>query len=130
MFGVVLAIQAAAIAGLITRSETMQPQQAAARAAADWAGRDGLVLLPRGNDGVGVAGVFLLSAPSSLRVMVLSEPPDLTQALPRRVVLALLGLDQSSRATSAALAAAFTTNPCWRAAGDAPNLRAYDRICD
>ena len=60
--GVVLAIQAASIAGLMMRPETMQPARATAMAAAALAG-DGVVLVPRGNDGVGIVGAFAIEAP-------------------------------------------------------------------
>ncbi len=76
----VLAIQALAIAGLILRPETMQPARAAARAAAVLAGEDGVVLLPRGNDGVGVAGPFLAELPERTRVLLVA--PDWRIRLP------------------------------------------------
>jgi uncharacterized membrane protein len=53
----VLAIQAIALIGLMTRPETMQPARATAAAAASLA-HDGVVLLPHGNDGVGILGAF------------------------------------------------------------------------
>lgn len=124
---VVLAVQALSLAGMATRAETMQPQAAVVRAATVLAGGRGVVLVPRGNDGVGVAGVFLLAAPAALRVMVVEKPPPEIPAL--RVVLALLELDRESRATSAALRAAFAVDPCWRLAAEAANLRAFDRVC-
>lgn len=123
----VLAVQALSLAGMATRAETMQPQQAAAQGAAVLAGQHGVVLVPRGNDGVGVAGVFLLSASPGLFVMVVEKPPVEIPA--PRVVLALLELDRESRATSAALRAAFAADPCWRLAAEAANLRAFDRVC-
>jgi hypothetical protein len=123
----VLAVQALSIAGMATRAETMQPQEAAARGAAVLAGEHGVVVVPRGNDGVGVAGVFLLAAPPSLLVMVAEKPPPEIRA--PRVVLALLELDRESRLTSAALRAAFAADPCWRLAAEAANLRAFDRVC-
>lgn len=122
-----LAVQVLSLAGMATRAETMQPQAAAARAAATLAGANGVVLVPRGNDGVGVAGVFLLAAQPALRVMVVEKPPPEIPA--RRVVLALLELDRESRITAAALRAAFEADPCWRLAAEAANLRAFDRVC-
>ena len=68
--GVVLAIQAASIAGLMTRPETMQPARATAVAAVALVG-DGVVLVPRGNDGVGIVGAFAIEAPPRLRLLVL-----------------------------------------------------------
>jgi hypothetical protein len=123
----VLAVQALSLAGMATRAETMQPQAAAAHVAAMLAGENGVVLVPRGNDGVGVAGVFLLAAQPGLRVMVVEKPPAEIPA--PRVVLALLELDHESRITSSALRAAFATDPCWRLVAEAANLRAFDRVC-
>ena len=117
----VLAVQALALAGLLIRPETMQPARAAAAAAARLAGRDGLVLLPRGNDGVGVVGPFLLEAPPWLRVHLVTAamtPGALrvaTAGAPR-VVLALIPVDRDSRATVPHLRAAFA-GPGWRVIG-------------
>jgi len=123
----ILAVQAAAIAGMLIRPETMQPQAQAALDAASLAGPDGLVLLPRGNDGVGVAGAFLLAAPAGMRAMIITTAPDPATITAPRAVLVLLSLDRDSRATSAALDAAFAASPLWRPAGEAANLRVYDR---
>jgi hypothetical protein len=68
----VLMVQAASIAGLMTRPETMQPEGAAARAAFRAVGNTGLVLLPRGNDGVGVVAAFLTAAPDGLHVLLVN----------------------------------------------------------
>ena len=64
----VLAVQAFAL-GLMTRPETMQPARATAMAAAALVG-DGVVLLPRGNDGVGIVGAFAVESPSTMRLLV------------------------------------------------------------
>ena len=128
VLGLVLAVQATSIIGLITRPETMQPQAAAARGAVQLAGPDGLVLLPRGNDGVGVAGAFLLAAAPGVRVQIV--PPNLSSASAfPRLVLVLLGLDQDSRAAVADMTAWFAAEPCWRRAASAPQLQAYDWTC-
>lgn len=127
-------VQIAALLGLMTRQETMQPARATAAAAAALA-QGGVVLLPRGNDGVGVVGAFLNEAPKSLRMAIVNatDSASILRARAgdaRRVVLALIGVDVSSRATVAALQAAFTDQPCWRRAGDGFNVVAYDRVCE
>ena len=150
--GALLAIQAASLLGMMTRQETMQPARATAAAAAklvdeggkagggtaDAAGGGavgGVVLLPRGNDGVGVVGVFVNEAPNDLRLSI-AEPTDTPQQLDtriggaNRVVLALIGVDAASRATSTLLRATFTADPCWRQAGIGFNVLAFDRICE
>ncbi len=109
----VLTLQVLAIAGLILRPETMQPARAAARSAAALAGSDGVVVLPRGNDGVGVVGPFLAELPDATRVLLVSaeDSPGLLRArLPAGpVVLALLGQDAASLAALAVIRASF---PC------------------
>jgi hypothetical protein len=74
----VLTVQAASIAGLMTRPETMQPEGAAARAAFRAVGNTGLVLLPRGNDGVGLVAAFLTAAPDGLHVLLVDPASRVT----------------------------------------------------
>jgi Dolichyl-phosphate-mannose-protein mannosyltransferase len=129
----VLAIQAIALLGLMTRAETMQPARATAIAAASLAG-DGVVLLPRGNDGVGIVGSFAVEAPPTLRLLVIDRDVSPPQIRARasgypRATLAMLGQDEASRATLSAMRQAFA-DPCWRAAGGGFNVLAFDRICE
>ncbi len=131
--GALLALQAAALIGLMTRQETMQPAHGTAIAAAALA-EGGVVLLPRGNDGVGVVAAFVNEAPDQLRLSIV-QPTDTQQQLDarisaaNRVVLALIGVDAESRATSAMLRAVFTADPCWHQAGIGFNVLAFDRTC-
>lgn len=112
LFLSVLAIvQSLAIAGLLTRAGTMQPEGAAAHAAWRQAGPNGLVLLPRGNDGVGVVAAFLTAAPDDLRILLVTRgetPAALASALAPGhwpcVTAALIGVDQDSRAVLPLLA--------------------------
>jgi hypothetical protein len=46
-----------------------------------------------------------------------------------RVVLALLALDEASRAAIPAMRAAFARQACWRQIPAAANLAAYDNLC-
>ena len=130
--GLVLVIQTASLAGMLTRPETMQPARATAVAAAALAG-DGVVLLPRGNDGVGIVSAFANEAPPALHLLVVDkdEPPARIRARAAgfpRVVLALLAQDAASRATLPAMREAFA-DPCWRQAGEGFNALAFERIC-
>ena len=130
--GVVLAIQAASIAGLMMRPETMQPARAIAMAAAALVG-DGVVLVPRGNDGVGIVGAFAIEAPARLRLLVIGRDESPAQISARvsqypRVVLALFGQDADSRATLPAMRETFAGS-CWRAAGEASGVLAFARMC-
>jgi hypothetical protein len=132
--GAVLTLQALALLGMMTRQETMQPARATAAAAAALA-RDGVVVLPRGNDGVGVVGAFINEAPDTLRLSIANQTDTIYQLAARiggarRVVLALISVDAASRATVELMRAAFTDGPCWRPAGIGFNVRAFDRTCN
>ena len=77
LFGLVLAIQTLSLVGLMTRPETMQPARATAKAAAALVD-DGVVLLPRGNDGVGIVGAFAIEVPAELRLLVVGKDASAT----------------------------------------------------
>jgi hypothetical protein len=108
----ILAVQAAAIIGLMTRSETMQPEGSAARLAFRAVGDTGLVLLPRGNDGVGIVAAFLTAAPDGLHVLLVDpgcRVARLRQALRAwpRATAADIAVDRDSRRTIPLLTAAL-----------------------
>jgi len=114
-----LAVQAASITGLMTRRETMQPEGAAARAAFSVVGDTGLVLLPRGNDGVGIVAAFLTAAPDGMHVLLVDPgwgAARLRQAmLPwPSVTVAAIGVDQESLRTLPLLADALRDDACRR----------------
>jgi len=120
----------------MTRPETMQPARATAAAAARLGAggpMDSIVLLPRGNDGVGVVGAFAIESPPSQRLLVVDQGEPREEILARigntrRVVLALLAQDDASRATLPAMRAAVA-GPCWRRIAGGFNVVAFDRIC-
>jgi len=129
--GILVGIQAASIAGLMLRPETMQPARATARAAAALAD-SGIVLLPYGNDGVGIVGAFGIEAPPALPLLLIraGDTPETIRdraAGASRVVLALLPQDDASRSAIPLMRAAFD-HPGWRRAGEGFNVEAYDRI--
>jgi hypothetical protein len=128
---VVLAVQAASIVGLLLAPPTMQPAHAAARLAAAWV-EDGVVLLPIGNDGVGVVGAFAIEAPPALPLLLIpaSDMPEQIRVRIgawHRVVLALLEQDAASRSSSEAMRRALTS-PLWREVAHGPNVAVYERI--
>ena len=91
------------------------------------------MLLPRGNDGVGIVGAFAVEAPPTLRLLVIGRDASSAEIRARasgypRATLALLGQDEASRATLSVMRQAFA-DPCWRAAGEGFNVLAFDRIC-
>jgi hypothetical protein len=125
-----LALQSAGIIGLITAPATMQPARAAAREAAALAG-DGVVLLPFGNDGVGIVGAFGVEAPPALPLLLI-RPSDTTDGIlarigsARRVVLALLTQDRDSTASIPVMRAAFAA-PRWHLVAIGSNVAVYER---
>jgi Dolichyl-phosphate-mannose-protein mannosyltransferase len=130
LLATVLAMQAASIAGLALRPETMQPQT---EAAVEAARADALVLLPRGNDGVGIPAAFLQSVPPTLRMRIMTPDVDpasiRASAVPEpRVAVARLALDTDSRTTVPALLAAFDDR-CWREVSRSTVLVVWQRVC-
>ena len=88
LLGLMLAVQAAGIAGLMLAPATMQPQGLAARAAPVGV----LVLVPFGNDGVGIPGPFIAAAPDNLRLFLLRPG-----AVPPPGLYAPLAIDNASK---------------------------------
>jgi hypothetical protein len=122
-----LTLQTAAILGLLLSPRTIQPMAAAAVEAADLVG-DGIVLLPHGNDGVGIVGAFGIESPPLLPLLLV-RPDDLIAeriAPYRRVVLMLLGRDRDSTATLPVLRAAVAA-PNWRPVAIGSNVEVYER---
>lgn len=109
-------LQAASIAGLLFSSRTMQPARLAAQAA-NTLPKDATVLVPYGNDGVGIIGAFAIEARPGLAI----RPLRPGEKLPDRFYLATLAQDRDSRA------AMPTGN--WREIAIGSNLRLYERIC-
>ncbi|HYP63208.1 MAG TPA: glycosyltransferase family 39 protein [Acidocella sp.] len=95
LLGLLLATQAASIAGLALAPSTTQPQAAAARAAAAYPGVP--VMLPFGNDGVGIPGPFIASAPDDMRILLV-RPGDIPKG---QAVFVTLPIDNASRAVAA-----------------------------
>jgi len=96
LLALMLAVQACAIIGLGWAQATMQPQASAAGQAAT---HNALVLLPYGNDGVGIPGSFIASAPGNMRILLLHPG---TKIPGEPTVLAALAIDNESRAVVAA----------------------------
>lgn len=103
-----LMLQAASLSGLAVMPETMQPTRAMAREAVRLAGSNGVILLPRGNDGVGVVGPFLAELPDQARILLFDSRVNAARLCPLlpdtdSVVLARVVADQESRAAVAAI---------------------------
>jgi hypothetical protein len=129
LLGLLLAVQALAVIGLAFAPATSQPQERAARQAAALDGPGGIVLVPYGNDGVGVPGPFIAAAPAGMPILLLhpGETPDLGRA--KSVILATIAIDDSSRAAVAQTLAFFETSGCWRESLQTPLARRYVDAC-
>ncbi len=127
-----LCVQALSLAGMMTRPETMQPQAEAARAARSLATDGSLVLVPYGNDGVGVLAAFVSESPDGMHIQrvdpgVSAAAIQATAARASRVVLVLLGLDADSRAVLPVMRRAFDGDACWKRAATGFDVIAFDR---
>ena len=146
-----LTVQACAIVGLAIAPATMQSQGAAARAAAALATPHTLVLVPFGNDGVGIPGPFLAAAPDNLSILLIGPdqnggkrfafPPyavpvgrksaalSATLTDDPEIILAKTTGDDASRAAIAQAEAYFAANPCWQPAQQSALLALYLNRC-
>jgi hypothetical protein len=127
MVKLVLGLQFAGIAGLLLSPRTMQPASGSAVAAACLAG-DAIVLVPRGNDGVGIVGAFGIAAPPALPILLI-RPTDAIAGLiapyHRLAVAALAQDSDSTEAVSRLHAALAAAN--WRLVANGSNLEVYQR---
>ena len=124
---VILIIQTASITGLLLSARSMQPMRAAAIAAAQAVG-DGIVLVPRGNDGVGIVGAFGIEAPPALPILPVRPTDPITDRIAayHRVVLAILPQDHDSIAAIARVRAALVL-PNWHPVAIGSNVEVYER---
>jgi hypothetical protein len=132
-FAALIGVQAASVAGLMLAEPTMQPARRSAQAAARLV-PDGVVLLPFGNDGVGIVGAFGIEAPPTQRLLVVRDtdsPAGIRQRLigERHAAIAALAQDRDSRTVVAVLLGALEGG-CWRSVGQADGVSAFTRVCD
>ena len=130
VLAIVCAVQAASLAGMILRPETMQPARAAAAATPD----GGIVLIPRGNDGVGIVGAFAMEASSTLPLLLVGPsdaPADIRRRVGgyRRATLVLLAQDGGAQAAIPAMRAALA-EAGWREIANGVNVATYERIAE
>jgi hypothetical protein len=127
VLAVVLVVQIASIAGLLLSPRTMQPARATAAEAVRLVG-DGVVLVPRGNDGVGIVGAFGIETPPALPMLVIGPAAAVVERIGayRRVAVALMAQDRDSVATIGALRAALTASN-WRLITSGSSVEVYER---
>lgn len=125
--GLLLAVQLCGIAGLLLSPQTMQAAQAAARDAVRL-GAGAVVLVPSGNDGVGVVGAFGISALPAVPVLVVWPGDAILGRLAPfdRVVVARLAQDRDSVAVIAGLRSVLVA-PVWRRVGGSDFVEVFRR---
>ena len=131
VLAVLLAVGAASVAGLALSPATMQPAGRMARAAV-LLPADTLVILPFGNDGVGVPGPFVAAVPAEMRILVARAAGPTVLAAARhypRVAVARIEADGASRALVPRLAALFKAAPCWQSVPAGPLLAVFANTC-
>uniref|UniRef100_UPI0022EAAE5F hypothetical protein n=1 Tax=Falsiroseomonas oryzae TaxID=2766473 RepID=UPI0022EAAE5F len=112
----VLAVQAAGVVGMALHPATQQTYRDALAAVAPALGPGSLLLVPEGNDGVGIVGAVLAEAPRDQALLVL-RTEDASQ-LPERVAgyrrLVLLGItDRDGAVQAEAARAVLHGHPGW-----------------
>jgi hypothetical protein len=127
LLAVILTVQAVSIAGLMVSPGTMQPARAAATAAANL-GSDPIVLVPAGNDGVGIVGAFGIEAPPALLLLLIRPGDPIASRLAPYHRIALASLNQDRDSTEAVAASrAVLTQPTWHRVAIGSNLEVYER---
>ncbi len=106
-------VEACATVGLATAPATMQPQALAAKQISYLAPPGTLVLLPYGNDGVGIPGPFIAAAPQTMRILLLHPGNMPNLAREKSLTLATLNADSESRATPAQAIAYLQAQKCF-----------------
>jgi hypothetical protein len=126
LLALILAIQAASIAGLMLSPRTMQPARGAAAAAALGAGT--IVLVPAGNDGVGIVGAFAIEAPPTMPLLLIHPTDPIADRLTPYHRIALATLTQDRDSTEAVAAAQATlTEPKWHRVAITSNVEVFER---
>lgn len=116
-----LLVQAAGAAGMMLHPATRQTARDALHALAPSLGPGALLLVPHGNDGVGIVGAVLAEAPPDQHLLVLrgataERLPALAAGYDRLVLLAITDRDGAVRAEEARRALAG--DPRWVAEGE------------
>lgn len=122
-------VQTVSIIGLVISPRTMQPARAAAVEATRLGGD--VVLLPRGNDGVGIVGAFGIEAPASLPILLIRPTDGVAKRIAayHRVIVARMEQDHDSIAAIAALDVLLTP-PIWHRTAIGSTVWVYDRTND
>ncbi len=115
-FALLLVVQAVGTAGMVLHPATRQAYRDALAALAPALGPEALLLVPEGNDGVGIVGAVLAEAPRDQPMLVLrlAEIPALRDRAAPDARLVLLGItDRDGAVQAAAARAALAADPRW-----------------
>lgn len=125
--GLLLTTQVCGIAGLLLSPRTMQPARFAAADATRLAA-DMVVLVPSGNDGVGIVGAFGIEAAPATRILVVGPADKIADRLKLfdRVEVAVLAQDRDSITTLSAIHSVLG-QPEWRRVAAGSNLEVFER---
>lgn len=126
---VLLAVQAAGIAGLCLAPSTMQPQAIAAHQLSRLNLPSALVLLPFGNDGVGIPGPFIAAAPGNLRLQLIEPATPAAFPQEHNIILAAIRADAASRQTTNEMLEKLRADPCWSEQAVTLLLDSFIRTC-
>jgi hypothetical protein len=115
--GLLLAVQGAGILGMALHPATRQAYRDAMAALAPSLGPQALLLVPRGNDGVGIVVATLREAPPDQPMLLLRDGTPLPPSVEPYRRLVILGITDrdGARQVEAALAA-LRADPAWREA--------------
>jgi hypothetical protein len=115
-FALFLLVEAAGVAGMALHPATQQTYRDAIAALRPVLGPDTLLLVPRGNDGVGIVGAVLAEAPRDQPLLVIrqGEVAELvTRAAPYRRVVLLGITDRDGETQEAAARTALEADRRW-----------------
>jgi hypothetical protein len=124
-----LTCEACAIAGLMFAPATLQPQAIAAREAAKFAPPAFLILLPFGNDGVGIPGPFIASAAHNARLELIKPGSLPNLAAEQHVILVTIAIDAASKQATANTSRILLENPCWIKTSSTNLLEFFTQNC-
>lgn len=117
-FALLLAVQGAGIAGMALHPATRQAYRDAIATLSPALGPETLLLVPRGNDGVGIVVATLREAPSDQPMLLLRDGVALPSSLTAYRRLVVLGItDRDGVRQAEAALAALRADPAWRDAG-------------
>jgi hypothetical protein len=124
-----LTCEACAIAGLILAPATMQPQGIIARRIGAFAAPASLILLPFGNDGVGIPGPFIAASPPDARLQLIKPETFPTLAAEQHVILVTIPIDAASAQADTNALHNFHSNPCWFQNTATNSFRIFTQTC-